>query len=306
MIQGRNNMEMINVLKRLAELDSSKMKVENQMRPVDSLMTVSNSPEIDPVAEIAYLAGRKVNECGEMEIPTPTAIPTAPAHSPASINVSANTGGEVSDMLRSLMALAGIDKGGEQAVGSQHQEIELGAPHSAEQEHGGMGGDMNSLIGMIDANSDDEGHDEFAFGNDEAGDEFGSQETDDEFGGHDAGNEFGGHEKGDEFGGHADAGNEFGDEEDDEAGDEEDDSENEFGDEEDETEESQSRPYINSPEEEIEAHDYGDKRVTPKPQGAKQRPGDNPYKPTHEAVNATALRLLKDYKAFVNESNNKK
>ena len=241
---------MINVLKRLAELDSSKSQTNNKMKNVESLMTVSNSPEVDPVSEITRLAGLRVNECGMMEIPeSPIAVaPPAQPHSPASINVSANTGDEVSDMLRSLMAMSGLDK----SEPASHQEIEIGQPHDVSQTHGSMGGDMNDLIGMIDANSD--GDNEMPFG--------------DEEGGEDDGVEFG-----DEEGG------------------------------EDDTEESMGRrPYVNSPDEEIEGHDYGDKQVTPKPQGMKQRSGDNPYRPAHEAVDSTALRLLRDYKSFVNES----
>ena len=284
---------MINVLKRLAELDSSKSQTNNKMKNVESLMTVSNSPEVDPVSEITRLAGLRVNECGMMEIPeSPIAVaPPAQPHSPASINVSANTGDEVSDMLRSLMAMSGLDK----SEPASHQEIEIGQPHDVSQTHGSMGGDMNDLIGMIDANSD--GDSEMPFGDEEGGEEpgvfggeeepFGDEGDEDPFGGND---DNGGDEQeapfGDEEGGEDD-GVEFGDEE---GG-------------EDDTEESMGRrPYVNSPDEEIEGHDYGDKQVTPKPQGMKQRSGDNPYRPAHEAVDSTALRLLRDYKSFVNES----
>lgn len=61
------------------------------------------------------------------------------------------------------------------------------------------------------------------------------------------------------------------------------------------------RVYVNSPEEEIEAHDYGDKQVDPKPQGLKHRFGDNPYKPARESIDALADRLLNEFHEFISE-----
>lgn len=61
------------------------------------------------------------------------------------------------------------------------------------------------------------------------------------------------------------------------------------------------RYYDNSPEEEIEAHDYGDKQVDPKPQGLKQRVGDNPYKPASESIDSLADRLLSEFHEFISE-----
>ena len=58
--------------------------------------------------------------------------------------------------------------------------------------------------------------------------------------------------------------------------------------------------WDNSPEQEIEPHDYGDKQVTPKPQGFKQRMGDNPYKMTKESIDEFANRLLSEFQAFKN------
>lgn len=66
------------------------------------------------------------------------------------------------------------------------------------------------------------------------------------------------------------------------------------------------RMYDNSPEEEIEAHDYGDKQVDPKPQGFKQRVGDNPYTPARESVDALANRLLSEFHSYVNEGKKSK
>jgi len=66
----------------------------------------------------------------------------------------------------------------------------------------------------------------------------------------------------------------------------------------------EDRIYTNSPEEEIEAHDFGDKRVTPRQnEPTKKNGGGNPYKPTYEGTEQLANRLMQDYREFINESN---
>ena len=218
-------MQMIDVLKRLAELDAENPNVTATMLPEQSLATMSN---ID--GEFIAESIEPVEECGGMGM----SMAPQPPHSPASINVTANSGEEVSDILRSLMTLAGVDK---PAAPSAHHEIELGVPHAVE-----PADDMASFLGMVDKMNDSP-----------------SKEIDI-------------------------------------VGDE---GENELaGDDEDEKEES----WDNSPETEIEPHDYGDKQVTPKPQGFKQRVGDNPYKPTQESVDEIAAKLLDEYRQFIGES----
>jgi hypothetical protein len=68
----------------------------------------------------------------------------------------------------------------------------------------------------------------------------------------------------------------------------------------DDQEEKSEAMYDNSPEQEIEPHDYGDKQVKPKQQGFAQRLGDNPYKMAHESINNLSSQLLKEYEAFKN------
>lgn len=214
---------MIDVLKRLAELDAENPNVTATMLPEQSLAIVSN---ID--GELIAESIAPVDECGSMGM-----MPAGPAHTPANISVTANSGQEVSDILRSLMTLAGVDK---PAASSSHHEIEFGAPHAAEPSD-----DMAGFLGMVDkmnGPSDNK--------IDIIGDE-GENELD--------------------------------------------------GDDEKES-------WDNSPEPEIEPHDYGDKQVSPKPQGLKQRMGDNPYKPTQESLDALTMKLMDEYKQFVNETKN--
>lgn len=221
---------MIDVLKRLAELDADNPNVTATMLPEQSLATVTN---ID--GEMIAESFEPVEECGGMMSPAPM-----PPHSPASINVTANSGQEVSDILRSLMTLAGVDK--PSAPVGTHHEIEIGTPHAV-----APAGDMSSILGMVDK-MDGSGDHEV----DVVGDE----------------------------------------------------GENELAGDEDETDEGgmEEESWNNSPEPEIEPHDYGDKQVTPKPQGFKQRVGDNPYKPAQESLDALTMQLLNDYRQFVNEA----
>jgi hypothetical protein len=79
-------MQMIDVMKRLAELDAANPNVQ-QSKPA----TISESAPVE--------------ECGMMGMPE-----SAPqAHSPASIHITANDGEELSGMLKDIMQLAGMN-----------------------------------------------------------------------------------------------------------------------------------------------------------------------------------------------------
>lgn len=219
MTQGRNNMQMIDVLKRLAELDSVNPNVEPKLQSAPSLTVVKDPSLMESDSEVA------VQECG-MGAPVPSQPRT-----PASINMSASTGDELSQMLKTIMTLAGND------ADSKHHEIELGAPHMiAPDQDSNLGGDISNMIDIITKNDDD------------------SLNGDDEV---------------DIIGGDDD--------------------------------EEKKEAYVNSPDPEIEPHDYGDKQVTPKPQGFKQRLGDNPYTPASESVEDYASKLLSEYRKFISE-----
>jgi hypothetical protein len=258
-------MEMINVLKRLAELDSGNPNVKNRMTVDTPIATVSN----------VYEDTNSVEECGDM--PAPSAAP----HSAANISVTANSGDEVASMLKSLMALSGLSNTSSMP---SHKEIEVSSPHAAHTDHD----DMAKMISMIDNSEDhhkmtDDEQDEGFIGTGlggYAGGELGGM----------AGGALGtaiggpvggaigavvGDVAGTALG--AKAGNSLtGDDEKDEG------------------------MYDNSPEQEIEPHDYGDKQVKPKQQGFAQRLGDNPYKMAHESINNLSSQLLKEYEAFKN------
>jgi hypothetical protein len=87
-------MKMIDVMKRLAELDSANPNIVRE--------------------------STQVGECGmmpEMGLPM---VPPAPQH-PASINMTAGSGEELGDLLTTIMSLAGVAKGGEEPVGGEPQ-----------------------------------------------------------------------------------------------------------------------------------------------------------------------------------------
>ena len=244
-------MQMIDVLKRLAELDAENPNVaQPTMKAEQSLGTISNISEC-------------VNECGGM-----MDAPRTPAS--FSINASAESGDEVANMITQIMNLAGVKKdagvdvelpalpapGGDKGV-------ELGEPHGAELDGGND--DMADMISMIDRLNGPEGDDAEA---DSTGDD---KESIDNFDNRD-GQQSPIADMADEVQGMAD-----------------------------ELADRNEESYDNSPEEEVRGHDYGDTQVTPKPQGLKQRLGDNPYKPTQESVDTMASRLMQEYQKYVTE-----
>ena len=127
---------MIDVLKRLAELDSTNPNVAKPaMTQEQSLATVTNI-EGETITE-------SITECGPMGMMGSTP-PTTPAS--FSINASAASGDEVSSMLRDIMNLAGVKPVADlPAFAAPHQEIELEPAHVAEPVD-----DMADMIGMID------------------------------------------------------------------------------------------------------------------------------------------------------------
>ena len=108
-------MKMIDVLKRLAEIDAKNPRVDHTMTKEHSLATVSN------------IEGR-LNECGPMGLGGMT-----PQNASFSINASASNGDEVANMLTQIMTLAGVKPVGDDDFGSHH-EIELEPAHDIEME----------------------------------------------------------------------------------------------------------------------------------------------------------------------------
>ena len=99
---------MIDVLKRLSELDSNNPNVKTT--PMVDVKTLNkemvNSPSLPPLndmSDLRALAGlkeSKIEECGMM--------PMQGATGPASLNVSAGSAEELSHMLQDIMSLAGV------------------------------------------------------------------------------------------------------------------------------------------------------------------------------------------------------
>jgi hypothetical protein len=143
-------MQMIDVLKRLAELDSTNPTVEQTMTQEQSLATVTN------------IEGEIVAECGPMGMNPMSSMDRPSTPATFSINASAESGAEVSSMLRDIMNLAGVTPSmGDLDHDGDHDfddhKIELDTPRSLEVGPMKSAGDeMGSLIGMVDRmNGDD-------------------------------------------------------------------------------------------------------------------------------------------------------
>jgi hypothetical protein len=123
-------MQMIDVLKRLAELDSQNPNIVKENLGLD--------------------------ECGPMGMMSPQ------PHTPASINMTAGSGEELSDMLGAIMKLAGVEKVEPHHLGAEPEVATLTAePVSAVGPVASAADDMRSVIDkMHDAGAGDEGGDE--------------------------------------------------------------------------------------------------------------------------------------------------
>lgn len=133
-------MQMIDVLKRLAELDAANPNVDTGLRVVQPQRDIS----------VAVTESTQVDECGMMpmgmeEIGRPS--------TPASINMTAGSGEELSDMIRAIATLAGTAKGGEEIVtGAPAQDTPQSpaAPQSSTDS-------MRSVIDKLNPADDEEG-----------------------------------------------------------------------------------------------------------------------------------------------------
>jgi len=256
-------MQMIDVLKRLAELDSTNPNVAKPtMASEQSLATVSNI-ESEQINE-------SVAECGPMGM-SPTSSMDRPS-TPAtfSINASAESGSEVSSMLRDIMNLAGVKPVSDLPAfgGPKGVDITPAQPLDAMNDAPTAGDEMGDLIGMIDKM--DAGDDVSMAQGDVDGDgdhdmkDHEAEKSDspvakmaDEVRGMTA--ELTGEEQGSGAG---------------------------------------FDTATTTPDEKIKAHSYGNDQVTPKPaEPLAKAGGGNPY---NESVDQVSLQLLKAYEAFKN------
>jgi hypothetical protein len=126
-------MQMIDVLKRLAELDAKNPNVEKTM--------VKEST---------------VAECGMMPMPG-MGIMSSPSHPPVaanfSINATAATGDEVANMLTQIMTLAGVHKVGDEHMGAEPPAAVMTMEPSA-------GDSMRSVIDKMNPDADEISGDE--------------------------------------------------------------------------------------------------------------------------------------------------
>jgi hypothetical protein len=134
MIQGKNNMQMIDVLKRLAELDAKNPNiVKESTQPMD------------------------IEECGDDMM---SAEPSQ-SNSPVSVNISANSGEELGDMLSAIMQLAGVHKVGDEHMGAEPPVSVMTAEPSMHKDAHGVD-DMRAVLDQMNNASGEEETDESA------------------------------------------------------------------------------------------------------------------------------------------------
>ena len=136
---------MIDVMKRLAELDSKNPTMVKE--------------------------SQQVEECGimpEMGMGMPMEKPSMPA----SINMTAGSGEELSDMLATIMQLAGVKQHGAEPMGAEPMAAEPMVALTAEPEMGGDAtSDMRSMIDKLNPmDGDDSGDDVSGLDQDHDGD----------------------------------------------------------------------------------------------------------------------------------------
>ena len=156
---------MLNVLKRLSELDAGNSNVKSPMvdMPVKSIAEGANGelpqlPELNDLSTLQALSGvKKIDECGPMGMMGGAPMP---GNTPASfsINASAASGDEVANMLTQIMTLAGAKPLG----GGDAPQHEPGSEPATHDTTPGSGGEV--MRGMMDKLNDPNPEDEGAKG----------------------------------------------------------------------------------------------------------------------------------------------
>lgn len=133
---------MIDVLKRLAELDATNPSIVTEAEGKHSIEE-----------------GANLDECGMMDSMGSMSQP----HTPASINMTAASGEELSGMLRDIMSLAGMKTVGQDDLGADHDPVTLTAepvkavgPAASDNEL------MRSMLDKMNPTDDQESRDEEA------------------------------------------------------------------------------------------------------------------------------------------------
>jgi hypothetical protein len=136
-------MQMIDVLKRLAELDSTNPNVaKSAMQAEQSLATVTN------------IEGEQINEsvaeCGPLGMSPMSSMDRPSTPATFSINASAESGSEVSSMLRDIMNLAGVKPVSDLPAFNTPKDITPVHALAPMNDAPSAGDEMGDLIGMID------------------------------------------------------------------------------------------------------------------------------------------------------------
>jgi hypothetical protein len=129
MIQGRNNMQMLDVLKRLQELDANNPNIVKESQPVE--------------------------ECGPMGMMAPE------PKTPATINITAGSGEELGSMLNAIMQLAGVHKVEPEHLGAEPPPaVVTTEPASGVGPMSADNDEMRSMIAAVDKLNPEKSDDE--------------------------------------------------------------------------------------------------------------------------------------------------
>ena len=112
---------MIDVLKRLAELDATNSNVVQEEKKDKACPKCGETHK--GKCEEDLKESTEVAECGPMGMMGGA----AQNHSPATINMTADSGSELTGMLRDIMQLAGLKQVGAQDLGVEHEPMSLTA-----------------------------------------------------------------------------------------------------------------------------------------------------------------------------------
>jgi len=158
---------MIDVMKRLAELDAANPNIIKEAEGTVSCSSCGEKFKIagrkDGFSHCKDHAGKKaldesadLAECGPMGMMDAMGG-MGQSHTPASVNITAGSGEELSNMLKDIMSLAGVHQVEPDHLGAEHEPMALTAePVAAVGPMASAGDEMRSVIDKLNPDTDGE------------------------------------------------------------------------------------------------------------------------------------------------------
>jgi hypothetical protein len=139
-------MQMIDVIKRLAELDAKNPNITQECAMPPAMGQLASEDQLE-MPDAISIGG----------LPDVASAPAGGSSGPANINISAGSGEEVSSMLATIMQLAGVKQVGADDLGMEPAGAVLTAEPSltgSEPEADDGGDDMRSMMSAVDKMND--------------------------------------------------------------------------------------------------------------------------------------------------------